>query len=215
MRRKESFKAGLIYHIFNKSIANYKIFSSPDLRRRFIENLDYYNIEHLKYRYSVAKEKGVYRYENILIPKPEITVKFISYNIMLDHYHLVIKILKNKLFSDYLGNAENSYCRHFNLKFHRKGPLFQSRFKAVLIRTNEQLLHVTRYVHLNPTTSELVERPEDWPDSSYLNIITDEKFLKKFLTEISIRTSSSYKKFVENNLDYQKNLKRIKKLLLE
>jgi len=205
----------MIYHIFNKSIANFRIFSSSDIRVRFIETLDYYNNDSLKYKYSVAKEKKVYQYNNILIPKSGAFVKFLSYNIMPDHYHLVTKIVNDDYLSKYLGIVENSYCRYFNIKFRRNGPLFQSRFKAVRIRTNEQLLHVTRYVHLNPTTAGLVDKPEDWPDSSYPDIITDEKYLRKYLTEISIKTPTTYKKFVENNLDYQKKLKQIKKLLLE
>ena len=150
-----------------------------------------------------------------MIPKSGAFVKFLSYNIMPDHYHLVTKIVNDDYLSKYLGIVENSYCRYFNIKFRRNGPLFQSRFKAVRIRTNEQLLHVTRYVHLNPTTAGLVDKPEDWPDSSYPDIITDEKYLRKYLTEISIKTPTTYKKFVENNLDYQKKLKQIKKLLLE
>jgi len=214
MRRKEKFKSQTIYHIFNRSIANFGIFSSPDLRRRFIEILDYYNTNHPTHKYSIAKEKKLYQYENILIPKPGAVVKFLSYNVMPDHYHLVI-INKDCGFSKYIGTVENSYCRNFNLKFHRKGPLFQSRFKAVRIRTNEQLLHITRYVNLNATTAGLVAKPEDWVDSSYPDIITNEKYLKEYLTEISIKTPLAYKKFVENNLDYQKKLKQIKKLLLD
>jgi len=134
---------------------------------------------------------------------------------MPDHYHLLIKILIDRKFSKYISDVENSFSRYFNIRFKRKGPLWQSRFKAVRIKTNEQLLHVSRYIHLNPTTANLVKKPEDWIYSSYKKIISDPKYLREILTEISIKESASYKKFVENNIDYQRKLAIIKKLLLD
>ena len=82
------------------------------------------------------------------------------------------------------------------------------------ITSNEQLLHTTRYVHLNPTTSQLIDKPENWEFSSYRNIITTDMYLKK-ITEISIHNKNKYRKFVEDNKDYQQKLKKIKKLILE
>ena len=62
----------------------------------------------------------------------------ISYCVMPDHYHLVVKILKEAIFSKYINDLENSYTRYFNVKFDRKGPLWQNSYKAVRIKTNEQ-----------------------------------------------------------------------------
>ena len=134
---------------------------------------------------------------------------------MPDHYHFLLKIVKDNSFSKFIGDLENSFTRYFNIKFDRKGPLWQNSFKAVEIRSNEQLLHVSRYIHLNPTTSRLVERPEDWIFSSYKDFITDKKLLNDFMKEISINDITDYKKFVENNIEYQRDLKRIKKFLFE
>jgi hypothetical protein len=49
--------------------------------------------------------------------------------------------------------------------------LFQGRFKAVLIKTNEQLLTVTRYIHLNPVKHGLVTDPAKYLWSSYRSFI--------------------------------------------
>ena len=65
----------------------------------------------------------------------------------------------------------NSYTRYFNEKIKRKGPLWEGRFKKVLVNSDEQLLHLTRYVHLNPVSAGIVEKPEDWPCSSYREYI--------------------------------------------
>lgn len=215
MRQKESFKSGLIYHIFNKSIANYGIFKDVENSQRFIQALGYYNNLEVKInlgKFLVNNQKFA---PCLLLPQENTVVKYISFCIMPDHYHLLVKIQKNNRFSKYTGDFENSFSRYFNLKFKRKGPIWQGRFKAVRIKTNEQLLHVSRYIHINPTTNNLVEKPEDWFLSSYRLIINDENYLKKIITEISISNPAQYKKFIEDRIDYQKTLKAIRKQILE
>ncbi|MCR4277006.1 MAG: hypothetical protein NUV87_02650, partial [Candidatus Roizmanbacteria bacterium] len=118
-------------------------------------------------------------------------------------------------FSMYLSNVENSFSRYFNIKNNRKGPLWQSRFKSVIIESNEHLLHVSRYIHLNPTTNYLVDFPESWNLSSYKYMISNKKYLTEYIREISINTCLDYKEFVENNIDYQRKLKHIKKLMID
>lgn len=210
---KNYFKEGEFYHVFNKSIAGFGIFKDPNNAQRFINALDYYNSIDIKKSYSVSLRKNKSFQENILIPRDDQKIKCICYCIMPDHYHLVVRIKCDDLFWKYISDVENSYSRYFNTRFDRKGPLWQGRFKAVKIRSNEQLLHVTRYVHINPTTAYLVEKPEDWIFSSYRKIISDQRILKENLREISIRNYLTYKKFCEDNIDYQRNLKRIKKLI--
>lgn len=97
----------------------------------------------------------------------------------------------------------------------KKGPLWQSSFKAVRIVSNVQLLHVSRYIHLNPTSKCLVNKPEDWQFSSYKDYVSNDIFFKKTFKEISISNTKSYMKFVEDQQDYQKKLKQIKNLLLD
>ncbi len=211
MRR---FPEGEIFHICNKSIANYPIFKDLNNSFRFIQILDYYNSLLIEKSLSAFLKKNLNYSPKLLRIKERGFIKFLGFCIMPDHYHLLIKILRNSYLLKYINDIENSFTRFFNIKFKRKGPLWQSSFRSVKIKTNEQLLHVTRYLHLNPTTSNLVEKPDDWIYSSYkdyLNNIT----LKNFLKEISINNANSYKKFCENNINYQKKLKLIKKLILE
>lgn len=114
-----------------------------------------------------------------------------------------------------MNNVENSFSRFFNIKFERKGPLWQSRFKHVRILSNKLLLHISRYIHLNPTSSGLVKNPEDWLFSSYKNFVTEPILLKKELTEISINNLQRYKQFVESNKEYQRKLKEIRKYKID
>jgi len=213
--RKFKFTEGGFFHVFNKSIANYGIFKDLNNGQRFIETLDFYNNIKLEQSFSKAKRDRKFFFQNLIIPNKNSLIKFITYCVMPDHYHLLVKMLKNNIFSKYINDVENSFTRYFNIKFKRKGPLWQSEFKATRIETDEQLLHVTRYIHLNPTTNLLVKKPEDWSFSSYKDYINNERVLRDYIQEISIRTSLKYKKFVENQIDYQKKLKQIKKLIFD
>ena len=67
---KQKFKYGEMYHVCNKSIANYSIFQSSWNAQRFIETVDYYNHDSVWTSFSVAlKQKNKYQYENILFQK--------------------------------------------------------------------------------------------------------------------------------------------------
>jgi putative transposase len=209
------FPAGEIFHVFNRSIAKFGIFRNFDNSLRFYQALDYYNNQNIKNNLGKFLLKNKNYYPQLLISEEEILIKFLAYCIMPDHYHLLVKVLTNNCLSKYVNDIENSYTRFFNTKLKRKGPLWESNFKVVRVTTNEQLLHLTRYIHLNPTTANLVNKPEDWSFSSYKNYITDEMILKKIITELSINSMTDYKKFVENQKDYQRELKYIKRLILE
>lgn len=43
-----------------------------------------------------------------------------------------------------------AYSRYFNKKYSQSGPLFESRYKASRISSDEYLMHISRYIHLNP-----------------------------------------------------------------
>lgn len=211
---KNYFYQDSLYHVFNKSIANFGIFSKSENSLRFINTLGYYNDSKTKVSLSTYLRNNSLN-TDLLIPEDNLIAKIISYCIMPDHYHLLVKVIIADKFSKYINNTENSYSRYFNIKNNRKGPLWQSRFKSVIIENNEQLLHVSRYIHLNPTTNYLVNNPADWNLSSYKKIISNKKYLKEYIKEISITSCSAYKKFVENNKGYQRKIKFFKKSMID
>lgn len=214
MRRRDKFIEGEIYHVFNKSISNYGIFKDLANSQRFVNTFQHYNNRLSLKSYSDFNKRTKYNYGNVINPIENTFCKVLSYCIMPDHYHFLLKILKSDIFSKLIGNMENSFSRYFNIKFDRRGPLWQNSFKVVKIRFDDQLLRVSRYIHLNPVVKRLVDRPEDWIYSSYKDFITDQSVLKN-IKEINIGNIIDYKKFVENNDDYLKELKNIKKLTLE
>lgn len=210
------FPKGEFFHVFNKSISNFNIFNKSYCSQRFINVTEYYNQKSVTVSFSdYIKKHPAFNCNSLLRSYENPLIKVIAYCIMPDHYHYLLKIIEDKSLSKFIANIENSYTRYFNCKFKRKGPLWQSVFKAVLIKGNEQLLHVSRYIHLNPTTKKLVNKPEEWTLSSYKSYINNSRILSSYLKEISIQKPSEYKKFVEDGINYQRNLYKIRKSLLE
>jgi putative transposase len=89
-----------------------------------------------------------------------------AYCLMDNHYHLMIETLEGNL-SRGVRQLNGVYTQWFNQRHDRVGHLFQGRYKAVLIQKETHLLEVCRYVVLNPVRAHTIERPEDWPWSSY------------------------------------------------
>jgi len=178
---------------------------------RFLTTLCFYNKLIPKHSLSwTLKYRPDDTTSELFVKEPTTPIKMLAFCIMPDHYHLLMRINVVNFLSHYINQIENSYSRYFNTKYKRKGPLWQNVFKSKKVNNNEQLLHVSRYIHLNPTTNNLVDRPENWNFSSYKNYL-DNKFLKKYLHEISINSSIEYRQFVEQNIDYQKELHYLKK----
>jgi putative transposase len=69
---------------------------------------------------------------------------------MPDHYHLLLKELKEGGISNFIRKSNISISKYVNIKNNRRGPLFESRFNSKHIDTNNYLLHLSLYIHLNP-----------------------------------------------------------------
>ena len=135
---------------------------------------------------------------------------------MPTHIHLMLKQLEENGISRFMNNVLNSYTRYFNLRHKRKGPLWEGRFKSKLVKSDEQLLHLSRYIHLNPVTAYLTDQPELWQYSSYKEYLCFEKELRICnFNELINMPPVNYKKFVEDGVSYQRDLAQIKDLIME
>ncbi len=220
--RKIPIVAGEIYHVFNRSIAKLPIFKTNSDYVRTTKVVEFYRFKKLPIRFSYFKrlpDDLKKDFINSYMQDENKTLEIMSYCIMPNHVHFLIKQLKFGGISNFMRNFQNSYSKYFNTKYKRAGSLFQAMFKAVRIESDEQLIHVSRYIHLNPTTSFIInpQQLEKYPWSSlkdYLSkqhqsFISTEQILSYF------KSRGAYKKFVKDNLDYQQKLDEIKHLILE
>ncbi len=155
--------------------------------------------------------------KDLILNKP--VVEIICFCLMPNHFHFLLKGVERRGINQFMSNFQNSFAKYFNIKTTRTGSLFQQNFRAVRIESDEQLIHVSRYIHLNPMTAFLIrtiEELESYPWSSYPDYIRREKtYLRKDIILDFFRSIADYKKFVANQIDYQRKLDRIKHLILE
>jgi len=214
--RKHPLTNGYVYHIFTKSIAGFKVFRNNKDYQRMLELLKFYRVKNPPTRFSAYVEiKDKANFIKTFVREDELLVLIYAYCLMPTHIHLLLEQVCDNGITVFMKRVLDSYTRYFNLKIKRKGPLWQSKFKNVLVKDDSQMLHLTRYIHLNPTSDGLVEKPEDWKYSSYLEYISLQNIKlcntdKLLLNDYS---SDDYKKFVEDRKDYQKTLSKIKDIL--
>lgn len=218
MRRLHPLVNGQVYHVISRSIAGYKIFNIDKDYLRFEEMLNYYKTKS-SYKYSLFKRLSLSLQSktmlSILSNPNNQYVQIIAYCLMPTHIHLILKQLKDNGVSVFMSNILNSYARYFNVSHGRKGPLWEGRFKSILVSTDEQLLHLTRYVHLNPSSAGIVTNPEDWDFSSYKEFINKTKRKICNYKKILDINTKDYQKFVEDRKAYQQEISKIKSILID
>jgi len=89
-----------------------------------------------------------------------------AYVLMGNHYHLLFETPGMTL-SRGMKDLDGDYVEAFNFRHSRVGHLFQGRFKAQLVDSENYLLEVCRYIVLNPVRAGFVKDPGDWIWSSY------------------------------------------------
>jgi len=216
--RKEQLVNNEHYHVFNRSIAKYIIFNDENDYQRMLEIMDLFRYTNFQHQFFKFKELTIENQKNILNQlrtDSPLYVDVIAFCLMPNHIHLVLKQLSENGISKYVSRLLNSYSRYFNIRHNRKGPLWEGRFKSVLVKTDEQLLHLTRYIHLNPTSAGLIQKPELWKFSSYNEYIDLKSEKICTLNTLPDINTENYKKFTEDQKAYQRELQIIKNNLID
>ena len=89
-----------------------------------------------------------------------------AYCLMGNHLHIVLREGQEEL-STIFKRIGAAYVYYYNIKYRRKGHLFQDRFKSEPIDDDAHLATVIRYVHMNPVKAGIVKAPEEYQLSSY------------------------------------------------
>ena len=188
--KKVEFLVGAYFHFYNRSLDGVLLFQEGDDYQYFIEKLK---------------------------PKvSEYSASVFAYCLMPNHFHFLIRqnseIPIYKIFND----VNNSYVKHYNFKYNRKGYLYQSELNHKHVKDNNHLIALCQYIHYNPVKAGLVKNPHDWRFSNFLewigkreNGIFDDELLK-----LNFYNSKMYE---DQMRDYEKyvNEKKLAGLLLE
>lgn len=209
--RKVPLATGEYYHVYNRAAFGVQLFENEREAKAFVKALIYYTLITPPRRLSLEK-----RYKENVMDFDKRLVSILAYCVMPNHFHLLLKQEVEGGISTYLRRLTLSFVRYYNTLHKQKGALFESFFKAVLIESENQLLHVSRYIHLNPTSAGLVNDPLDYPYSSFSYYVHGgEQKPLVFDDILRSKRREYYSNFVYDNQEYQQTLQFIKNQLID
>jgi len=221
--RKNPLVTGEIYHIVNRGLDGRPTFTDKREYKRALQVIYFYQFNSPPERLSkfllwpISQQKELL--EEMEKSSPRL-VEIFSYCLMPNHFHFLLRQVAEKGIAKFIAQVENSYTRYFNTRHRRVGLLFLDQFKAVRIESEEQLVHVSRYIHLNPYSSFVVKDLKDlekYPWSSLSEFLAPEKggICQKEMILNYFKSPQAYKEFIFDQAAYQRELDQIKHLLLE
>jgi len=137
------------YHIFNRGVDKRDIFSDAYDYFRFLRSLKEFNqIDPVVSLYILdqIRERESIKIESL---QKEKLVEIIAFNLLPNHFHLILKQVRAGGISEFMRRVGTGYTGYFNHKYKRSGVLFQGKFKAAHIDSNEKLIYLSAYVNGN------------------------------------------------------------------
>lgn len=220
------------YHIYNRGVEKRNIFKEGRDQERFIASLDIFN--------NQKPTKNDFREAELERVKSNFTqvagdnrlVSLVAYVLMPNHFHLILKSKTDGGITEFMRKLGTGYTNYFNKKHARVGPLFQGKFKSIVIDGDEYFNYLLHYIHLNPldTTTlswrsgaindpmQAMKYLNDYPWSSY-HFYTNR--VKSNFTHLDVEEITSLgidpEDYGRDLVDWlsSENLEDIKKLTLE
>ncbi len=174
---------GEIYHIYNRGVEKRNITQNDKDSFRFIHNLFEFND-------TAASLNSGYHHTAKTKPRRQrkLLVEILCFCIMPNHYHLLLRQKVENGITLFMRKLGTGYTKYFNTKYTRVGPLFQGKFKAVLVKKESHLLYLPHYIHLNPLDLTMPE----WRSGQIKN-------KERALSLLSEYRWSSYADFIGKN----------------
>jgi len=166
------------YHVFNRGINKQEIFRSEDDYAFFLKKLN--NVKK-KYDHSIY-----------------------AFCLMPNHFHISIQTRKVSI-SKILSSLATSYSMYFNRIYKHFGPVFQNRFKSILVENDPYFIKLSQYIYLNPVKAGLVEDPMLYKFSSIREAVGKEplNYLDRDIVRLIGKTKKSqeeYRKFIYDGI---------------
>ncbi len=215
--RKEKLVSDNIYHVYNRGVEKRRLFLDNRDYERFIDDLIIFNDTKL----VINPKKRIKDIRNN-DHKRKFLVDILAFCLMPNHYHLLLRQRTDNGITEFMRKLGGGYVNYFNLKHQRVGPLFQGKFKSVMMDDESQFTYIPFYIHLNPLSLSYpdwqnrgVDKPQEaiklinnykWSShSDYIGKSNFSLILKRDFLKDAFGKSSTYKKYFcdfVNDLDF-------------
>ena len=219
-RRRILLINGEYYHVYNRGYEKQVIFHSSDDYLRAFKTIQYYHYLVPPIKFSYLNIQDLKRQKEILSQLVQTHIDILAFCFMPNHFHFLVKQIRDDGILTTLSKFSNSYSHYHNTRYEKKGKVFEGRFKVVRVTSNEQLLHLSRYIHLNPYTASIVKdinQLGNYRYSSLKEYLTPYQFNLSQTNEIlsQFKSEQDYFNFIKNHADYQKRLHLIKDVSID
>lgn len=213
-RDYKQFAPNTFWHVYNRGNGKQDIFRDEEDYKFFLFRLKE-NLLPLLVSVIIKPHRSHTPYIRKSLPPEAFTL--LSYCLMSNHFHLLIRQNSIVPVSKLLSKLCTGYSKYFNKKYDHVGGVFQDQFKSVLVSSDSQLFWLSAYIHQNPVVVDIVKKLEDYQWSSYLDYVglrkgqlCDKDFIIKMIGSVA-----GYSKFVLGSFAKIKERKDIKYLLLD
>lgn len=144
------------YHVYARGASKKNIYKDDNDKAYF----SYLLSRHLGKKPVVNKQGYAY-------PCYRGKIEIAAYCFMSNHFHLLVYQHERGALQQLMKSVMTAYSMYFNRKYKQTGSLFENRYKASRITSDTYLIHISRYIHLNPRSWKRYQ----W--SSYRHIFDD------------------------------------------
>ena len=209
--RKLKLTTGEYYHVYNRGVEKRNIFLDHFDHRRLLTSLTELNQEGPVLNFG--RLSGAKLHSEFIRKDSCRLVNIVCYCLMPNHFHLIIEQLADRGISNFMHKIGTSYTNYFNKKYGRSGVLFQGTYKAKHIDNDAYLLHLSRYIHLNPlelmniskTGLKDLKTLENYPWSSLSSYLGYSKKggidLESVIVKNQFQTIEQYRDFLRSQID--------------
>lgn len=144
------------YHLYNRGVEKREIFLDDQDYAVFLSYLKEYLLpkDTNQLQLTLSSSESSYKEKDraaklLRLKNFSEEIELLCYCLVANHFHLLVKQDHSDGIDRFLNSLGTRYALYFNRKYHREGRLYQGVYRAVLVQTDEQLLHLSRYIHLN------------------------------------------------------------------
>lgn len=148
--KRPSIVVGEYYHVYNRGSDKRVIFNNEADLTRFLESIFIFNtVDPITSIVNKKKNLGLKHLKIGVQPLSEPLVSIVAYSILPNHFHFLIKQIREGGISEFMKRLQAGYTSYFNQEHSRSGCLLQGKFKYKNIQTDQYFKTLFCYVTFN------------------------------------------------------------------